>query len=329
MKRRLLAIFTLMVMLISLIPAEAFAVNLDGGQLLPPINNGQLIPDTTTGCPPHDWGDWIIIKEATCTEPGVRQRVCKRCGSYSDREEYGPLGHKWKFLEVVSEGNCVTPGENREKCSRCGKTRRVKGDYGDHLFGEWYEPEGRIGVRERDCSYCGLQEFEYFPVLSIDITETSTPAMGDAYRYDEIVEFNAHIVNKGEGTATNPFIIYGSQLYSCADLAWGDEDTATGLQHWVTSDEVAQKEAKIQANGGSDEFAPRLFQHSHGSLHGRRALVHRDEVSVRLARLRPVLYRGRIHLLSGHRHEQYRRRPARLLHNGQRGGRRRHVYRRD
>ena len=34
----------------------------------------------------HDWGEWVVLKEPTKTEPGLRQRTCKRCGEVEIEE---------------------------------------------------------------------------------------------------------------------------------------------------------------------------------------------------------------------------------------------------
>ena len=39
----------------------------------------------------HDWSDWTVVKEPTETEPGLRQRTCRRCGE-TETEEIPPTG---------------------------------------------------------------------------------------------------------------------------------------------------------------------------------------------------------------------------------------------
>ena len=60
----------------------------------------------------HDWTEWNIVKEATCTEEGSKTRSCKRDGcGYSQTETIKAVGHKFDSKNVcgrcgVIRGNC-------------------------------------------------------------------------------------------------------------------------------------------------------------------------------------------------------------------------------
>ncbi len=60
-------------------------------------------PNAISACEEHVFGDWTVETEPTCTEPGVRCRVCQQCG-LKEREEIPALGHD--FVDGV--------------CTRCG-----------------------------------------------------------------------------------------------------------------------------------------------------------------------------------------------------------------
>lgn len=65
----------------------------------------------------HRFGDWKVVAEPTCTEEGLRERVCV-CGE-KESEEIEALGHDYKG-EVTIEPLCITDGEMAYTCSRCG-----------------------------------------------------------------------------------------------------------------------------------------------------------------------------------------------------------------
>ena len=46
----------------------------------------------------HDWSDWTVTKEATCTEPGERMRECS-CGA-SGTEATALAPHSYNEYEV-------------------------------------------------------------------------------------------------------------------------------------------------------------------------------------------------------------------------------------
>ncbi len=60
-------------------------------------------PNAISACDEHVFGDWTVETEPTCTEPGVRCRVCQQCG-LKEREEIPALGHD--FVDGI--------------CTRCG-----------------------------------------------------------------------------------------------------------------------------------------------------------------------------------------------------------------
>ena len=41
----------------------------------------------------HDWGEWTVVQEPTCTREGQRQRVCKSDSSHVETEAIAALGH--------------------------------------------------------------------------------------------------------------------------------------------------------------------------------------------------------------------------------------------
>ena len=65
----------------------------------------------------HRFGDWKVVAEPTCTEEGLRERVCT-CGE-KESEEIEALGHDYKG-DVTIEPLCITDGEMAYTCSRCG-----------------------------------------------------------------------------------------------------------------------------------------------------------------------------------------------------------------
>lgn len=135
----------------------------------------------------HAWkevdGDGEIIKEATCTETGLREvgrKVCTRC----DAEEKGTtediplIAHKWKDPEPdedkKDEDKAPTCGEAGEShvivtCSVCRKTEAQTiaiPATGEHVWGEWEtrEPtETQDGEQKRICTVCEKEDVIILP----------------------------------------------------------------------------------------------------------------------------------------------------------------------
>ena len=70
----------------------------------------------------HKYGEEKTLKEATCTESGVKEYICTVCGE-KKTTEIPANGHKWKLFQVMKEATCSETGKERYKCSACGETK--------------------------------------------------------------------------------------------------------------------------------------------------------------------------------------------------------------
>ena len=86
----------------------------------------------------HTWQDNETIKAPTCTEPGLKGRVCAECGYPAETtEEIAPLGHNYTVLSqtVVDGANiCEDGGFQVQRCTRCGDTQTVEVAPQQHVF---------------------------------------------------------------------------------------------------------------------------------------------------------------------------------------------------
>ena len=112
----------------------------------------------------HDWGNWTVTKEATCTEAGSRTHTCTSC-KVEESEAITKLSHS--YSSVVTAPTCTEKGYTTHTCSRCGNS------YQDsetatlgHDWGQWVvtkEPtETEDGSQTRVCrrAGCGATETE-------------------------------------------------------------------------------------------------------------------------------------------------------------------------
>lgn len=60
-----------------------------------------------TGGNAHDWTDYIVDYEPTCTEPGEKSRHCKNCSAHDldGIETIEPTGHSWEFVDFTWTGD--------------------------------------------------------------------------------------------------------------------------------------------------------------------------------------------------------------------------------
>lgn len=70
----------------------------------------------------HAYGDWVIVKEATCTEEGLRTQTCANCGDVIE-EVIPKADHTWNEGEVSKQPTCTEDGIKTFTCTVCGDTK--------------------------------------------------------------------------------------------------------------------------------------------------------------------------------------------------------------
>ena len=180
----------------------------------------------------HAYGEWVVVKEATELEEGLKERVCS-CGE-KETETIEKLEHTHVFDEwvVVKEATETEEGTKERTCS-CGEkeTETIEKLEHTHVFGEWVvvkeATETEEGSKERECA-CGEKETETIAKL------------------EHVHEFGEWVVVK-EATDLEE----GSKERECA---CGEKETETiaKLEHvhafgeWVVVKEATEKEAGLK-----------------------------------------------------------------------------------
>ena len=171
----------------------------------------------------HDWDDWKVTKEATCTEPGVKTRTCKRDASHTETEPIPKTGHN--YTEKVVPPTCESDGYTIFTCNNCGDiytgnvTTKLGHDYQlkDH--------------KDATCTEAG---YDYY--------ECSRDAL---HNYTEAIPATDHMYGKEvvEPTCTEP----GYTKYTCAycgDSYTTDEKPELGHEEVVISGQNPTCEAE-------------------------------------------------------------------------------------
>ena len=138
----------------------------------------------------HSWGGWVIDKDPTCSEMGLRHRTCNVCGK-KESLQFGESGHLSTTVKTV-DATCGTAGYQAVVCVRCGKElkRTTIPATGNHTWGGWVVDKEATcetdGVRHHDCKVCGKKESETLPKLGHNVqgkTKTVDPTCGrDGYK---------------------------------------------------------------------------------------------------------------------------------------------------
>lgn len=106
----------------------------------------------------HAFGDWNVIKEATGSETGERNRQCSVCG-LTETEELPLCQHAHTEHRDVKDATCAAAGFSGDLyCTDCGdlleegETVRATAK---HTYGPW---ENKEDGTSRSCSVCGHTE---------------------------------------------------------------------------------------------------------------------------------------------------------------------------
>lgn len=66
----------------------------------------------------HNWSEYVVTQEATCTVPGTKERTCAECGKV-ERASIPALGHSYGDLVVVTPASVGQSGLGYRECSVC------------------------------------------------------------------------------------------------------------------------------------------------------------------------------------------------------------------
>lgn len=109
----------------------------------------------------HEWTDWEVIKEPTCTRKGEEERECEICGAV-EKKELPKLDHEFGRWETVREATCTRTGERERECQICGYVQTEEIPKTPHEFAPWHVTEEATdhsqGVRSHICQICGEEE---------------------------------------------------------------------------------------------------------------------------------------------------------------------------
>lgn len=71
----------------------------------------------------HDYSKEVVVSQPTCTEAGLSQVECTKCGHWKSSKTTPALGHAWDAGQITKEETEDTWGEKFYTCTRCGETK--------------------------------------------------------------------------------------------------------------------------------------------------------------------------------------------------------------
>ena len=121
----------------------------------------------------HNFSDYKITKEPTCTINGNKERTCSRCG-YIEKTIIGVSGHKYGNFVTTKEASCFEKGKRTKTCTACGKQENEDTEIIDHNF---------VGTA---CTFCNASKGLAYSYNEYDKSYYIT-GMGTCYASDVII----------------------------------------------------------------------------------------------------------------------------------------------
>lgn len=73
----------------------------------------------------HTYGEWKVVKKATCTEAGKKERTCSHCGK-TETQTIPAKGHTWNASYTIDKKATLTAnGSKSIHCSACGAKKFI------------------------------------------------------------------------------------------------------------------------------------------------------------------------------------------------------------
>ena len=112
----------------------------------------------------HEWGNWVVTKQATSSEDGEEQRVCKRSNcSHVETKIIPALTHTHQYSEVVKDeyiktvATCTEPAVYYTSCE-CGKRGADTFTSGDVLGHDFTIMQHDENQHWKKCSRCDVTD---------------------------------------------------------------------------------------------------------------------------------------------------------------------------
>ncbi|MBQ9880887.1 MAG: leucine-rich repeat protein [Clostridia bacterium] len=185
----------------------------------------------------HDWGNWTVAVPATCTDPGIETKRCKRDGcNETETRASEALGHD--YAAVVTAPTCEARGYTTHTCSRCSDS--YVDSYTDalgHDWGNWTVTtpatctEG--GEESRSCKRDGCNETETRAIVALGhdwgewtvVKEATYLHEGQKVRVcSRCPEKETGVIEKLTPDETNTDDVTGSQLAFQEDVVPADTE---------------------------------------------------------------------------------------------------------
>lgn len=110
-------------------------------------------------CGKHEYGDFEILKNPTCTEKGQKGKICKKCGKITEKTDIPATGHTPVTDPAVAPTETTDGLTEGSHCSRCGAVLQAQEVIPmlDPTIDPWFS---RAATTEADAKAAGFDSVE-------------------------------------------------------------------------------------------------------------------------------------------------------------------------
>ena len=184
-----------------------------------------------TGPIDHIMGDWKVVVQPTCSDEGVEERTCSRCG-YKETRKMGvggahknivaatclspsyctacgeilspALGHDWDEWNILKAPTCLNDGTEKRDCFRCGKRETRTAEALGHNYEAVVTLPGctTSGTTTYQCSRCKDSYIENATWSGYSAIDTSDPKYAEFLNNPELSRSRTEYRYRTKSTTT-------------------------------------------------------------------------------------------------------------------------------
>jgi len=119
----------------------------------------------------HEFGEWEIVEKASCTDTGMEQRICTKCGE-SETQSVPTVSHSYGGWKTVVKADCINTGEECRECKNCGVSETRTVSKTNHTYDAGKETSKATctkgGTKVYTCKVCNAKKTTDIPALGHD-----------------------------------------------------------------------------------------------------------------------------------------------------------------
>ena len=181
----------------------------------------------------HEFGEWTVTKQPTCTQDGLKEKVCK-CGE-KETEIIAATGHTYGEWKEVKAATCTKTGLKESVC-KCGEKKTEVIVATGHSYDSW------VVTRQPTCTEdgiavgfceCGDQTSKVVPKNGHDYKSvvTEPTCTEEGYTTYTCSRCGRDYVDDFVGKVRHNITKYSAKPATCTEFGWNSYETCINCDY--------------------------------------------------------------------------------------------------